>query len=80
MTEDEIRAAVREVALEILELEPEELADEADLEDLGGDSIMRLELVSALQQRLGVRYTVDDEVRINSVKSAVEITQNVLAS
>ncbi|GAB2584488.1 hypothetical protein GCM10027168_16560 [Streptomyces capparidis] len=80
MTDDEIRAAVRDIALEILELEPDELSDEADLEELGGDSIMRLELVAALQERLGVRYTVEDEVRINSVRTAVEITRGALAS
>ncbi|MCF6524488.1 acyl carrier protein [Streptomyces sp. JJ36] len=79
LTEDALRTLVREHALRILELEPQELADATTFEDAGGDSLQRLELVSVLQDELGVQFSVDDEVRITSVKAAVEVAQQALA-
>lgn len=78
MTEEEIRRTVREIALEILELEPDELTDKMNFEDAGGDSIQRLELVTALRRELGVEYTLEDEARIESVRTAVQVTQRLL--
>lgn len=78
MTEEEIRRTVREIALEILELEPDELTDKMNFEDAGGDSIQRLELVTALRRELGVEYTLEDEARIESVRTAVRVTQRLL--
>lgn len=78
MTETEIRTVVREHALRIFEVEEAELADETAFEDAGGDSLQRLELVSVLQDELGVVFTVDDEVRITSVKAAVEVALQVM--
>ncbi|MEU2724678.1 acyl carrier protein [Streptomyces smyrnaeus] len=79
-TEQEIRAVVRETALRIFELEPEELADETDFETAGGDSLLRLELVAALRDRLGVEYSVADETEMTSVKAAVEVTRRALGA
>ncbi|MBA0049525.1 acyl carrier protein [Streptomyces sp. AJS327] len=78
MTEGEIRAVVRESALRIFELEPGELADDTAFEAVGGDSIQRLELVSVLQEQLGVVFTVEEEVEIVSVRAAVEYSQRAL--
>lgn len=79
MDEGEIRTVVRENALKIFELEPEQLADDASFESLGGDSIQRLELVSLLQDELGVVFSVEEEVEIVSVRAAVEYAQRALA-
>lgn len=79
MTEEEIRALVREQAAIIMDLDPEELGDDDDFESVGGTSLHRLELVTALSDRLGVRYSLDDEVRMTSVRAAVDVTQRALA-
>lgn len=78
VTEEEIRSVVRDTALEIMELTPQELDDDTGFEAAGGTSLQRLELIAALQDRLGVQYTLDDEVAITSVQAAVDITRRAL--
>lgn len=77
--EEELYRTVRETALRVLEVDPEELGDDTDFETVGGSSLQRLELVSSLQNQLGVDYTLDDEVEITSVRRAVDITRRYLA-
>ncbi|MFG3254482.1 acyl carrier protein [Streptomyces sp. NPDC048172] len=77
-SEREIREAVRENALRIFELAPEELDDETDFRQAGGDSLLILELVAALRERLGAEYTVADEAEMNSVSAVVKITRRVM--
>jgi acyl carrier protein len=77
MTEDEneIRSAVREVVAEILELQPDEFADDSHFEDIGADSVQRLEVVIRLRRKFGAHYSLEEEAAINSVSDAVRITQ-----
>ena len=77
MDQREIRRIVGEVVMDVLELELEELSDDADFHtDLGGDSIQRLELVVALEKRFDIQYALNDEARMNCIDDVVEITQS----
>ncbi len=77
MDKREIRRIVGEVVMDVLELELEELRDNADFHtDLGGDSIQRLELVVALEKRFGIQYAFSDEARMNCINEVVEITES----
>lgn len=80
MDQREIRRIVGEVVMDVLELELEELSDNADFHtDLGGDSIQRLELVVALEKRFGIQYALNDEARMNCIDEVVEITQSYVS-
>lgn len=74
-TSDAIRNEIRDVVAEVLELEPGELTDETDFDDIGADSVQRLEVVIQLRRRFGVRYSLEEEAAINSVDDAVRITE-----
>lgn len=70
-----IRSAVREAVAEVLELEPDEFTDDSDFEEIGADSLQRLEVVIRLRRQFGVHYSLEEEAAINSVNDAVRITQ-----
>jgi acyl carrier protein len=56
MTQAEVTALLRELLADILELDPQELDVEQDLiDDLDTDSLQRLELMTEVEHRLGVR-------------------------
>lgn len=79
MTEDEIRAAVTETALEVFELEPDEVEGDTSLEgELHVDSLQKLEFITALEKRFGVRYNASEGSHLDTVDSAVRITQERL--
>jgi acyl carrier protein len=76
-SEEEIRDGVRSVVMTILELEPDELDDDADFDSLGADSLLRMEILSSLGKRFGVRPTLEQEARMNSVSNAVGVLRAV---
>src|SRR5262245_37960253 len=79
MTPVEIRARVRDILLEILELEPDELPDAAAFsEQLGADSLKRLELTLRLEKAFNTAYALQDLSRMSSVDAAVRITEQYL--
>lgn len=80
MDRDEIRRIAAEVVSEILELDADELRNDADFHtDLGGDSIQRLELIVTLEKRFGVHYSPGDERAMNCVNDIVTITEKYAA-
>jgi acyl carrier protein len=77
MKKEKIKKIVDEVVMEIFELEPEELKEDADLYcDIGGNSIQKLELIVALERRLGIRYALSEETNMNCVRDIVLITES----
>lgn len=81
MTEGELRETVRDAMATILELEPDELRDDADFYgELGGDSLQKLELVVALEKRLGVHFADGDAARMNSVDAIVRVARDASGS
>jgi acyl carrier protein len=54
---EELRQAVREVVLEILELEAEELDDDLSFVELGSDSVAKVEMIVALERRFDLRFS-----------------------
>ncbi len=60
LTEQEL-SGVREILCREMDVKPEQLQPEATLEaDLGADSLTKVEIIMALEERFGV--TVPDEV------------------
>ncbi|MGY6652043.1 acyl carrier protein [Amycolatopsis sp. TRM77291] len=68
---------LRTLVARVLEVEPAEVTDEANLvEDLGVDSLLLLEVAARILQRYGIRV---GDAAISEVETLGEIHQLVLA-
>ncbi|GHG63597.1 acyl carrier protein [Streptomyces griseocarneus] len=64
---EELRATIAET----LELDPEEVTDDARfVEDLGADSLLALEMQVVLEEDYGVHLTEDDLRRTTTLRAA----------
>jgi acyl carrier protein len=76
MTREEVVTLLRELLGEILELEPQELDVEQDLvDDLDTDSLQRLELMTEVEERIGVRL---DARAWREARTLTELTELTL--
>jgi acyl carrier protein len=74
MTNQEIRETVIELAEDILELDLASMAeDELDLDALDVDSLDRIELLMAVQQEFGVKFTPDELKSMSSIGDVVAV-------
>ncbi|GAA4685535.1 MULTISPECIES: acyl carrier protein [Streptomyces] len=70
MNESDIRTGVREVFAQVLATSPEQVPVDADLyDDLGADSLNKLEVIAHVEARFGCRLTDDEAALGNSVDS-----------
>jgi acyl carrier protein len=76
LTEGEIRAVVTETAMEVFELEPDEVEGNPSFQrDLDVDSLQKLEFIATLEQHFGIRYTSSEGSSMDSLDDAVRFTQ-----
>ena len=74
MDRAEVLAEVRAVAVEILDVAPEAVSPGARFrEDLDASSLDMIELVMALEDRLGRRFSQDELASITTVGQAVDL-------
>ncbi|MET8044302.1 acyl carrier protein [Micromonospora sp. NPDC005215] len=67
-------AVIREVAVEVLVVEPEAVTEDADFrKDLDAESLDLVELLMALEDRLGIRLPEDGLRGINTVGQALDM-------
>ncbi|MEU7799033.1 acyl carrier protein [Micromonospora arborensis] len=67
-------AILREVAVEVLVVEPEAVTEDADFrKDLDAESLDLVELMMALEDRLGIRLPEDGLREINTVGQALDM-------
>jgi 3-oxoacyl-(acyl-carrier-protein) synthase/acyl carrier protein len=70
--EAEVRGAVRQLAARLLEVDEAELDDAGDWEaGLGGDSLQRLELLSLVEDRFGIRFSVEAGAAMSTIDAVV---------
>jgi len=80
MTRAEVVALLRELLGEILELDPSELQLEQDLiDDLDTDSLQRLELMTEIEHRLGVRLDARAWREARTLSELTDLTLRELA-
>ena len=60
MTRDDALLVVREALAIVLELDVAQLAPDASLDELGADSIARVEWAEIVEERIGRRMRFDD--------------------
>jgi acyl carrier protein len=74
MERDEALTALREVAVEVLSVEPDVVTDEARFkEDLDADSLDLVELVMGLEERFDISVPEEDLDGVTTVGNAVDL-------
>jgi acyl carrier protein len=80
MERDEALSALREVAVEVLSVEPDQVVETAKFkEDLDADSLDLVELVMALEEEFGVEVPEEDLEGIETVGQAYDLVVGKLA-
>ena len=81
MERDEVLAALREVAVEVLSGEPDAVVEDARFkEDLDADSLDLVELVMGLEERFDISVPEEDLENVGTVGQAVDLVLAKLAA
>ena len=81
MERDDALSALREVAVEVLSVEPETVTEDARFkEDLDADSLDPVELVMGLEERFDISVPEEDLENVTTVGQAVDLVMNKVAS
>jgi acyl carrier protein len=76
MDTEEVRSVVLGIAQKILGSDPRDLVDCADLkDDLGIDSILRMEFLVAVERRFKVKFKAEDAQNIEKMGDVVQTVQ-----
>ena len=74
MDRDQVMVTMREVAPEVLGVEPDAVVEEASFkEDLDADSLDLVELVMGLEERLDITIPEEELADIKTVSQAVDL-------
>lgn len=74
-----IEQRVKEIIIEQLGVDPEQVTNEASfVDDLGADSLDTVELVMALEEEFGLEIPDEDAEKISTVNEAVEYIEKNL--
>ncbi len=77
MERPEVLEAIREVAVEVLSVEPDQVTEEARFkEDLDADSLDLVELVMWLEERFDITVPEEDLEGVTTVGQAVTLVMN----
>ncbi|HEX4778032.1 MAG TPA: acyl carrier protein [Acidimicrobiia bacterium] len=77
MERPEVLEAIREVAVEVLSVEPDAVTEEARFkEDLDADSLDLVELVMGLEERFDITVPEEDLEGVTTVGQAVTLVMN----
>ena len=81
MTRDEIAAKVKNIIVEQLGVNAEEVKDEASfIDDLGADSLDTVELVMALEEEFGAEIPDEDAEKLRTVGESVNYIEQKIAA
>ncbi len=76
---DEIRAKVKDIVCDILELEPEEVTESSlFIEDFGADSMRAIEILSALEITFRTNINQADLERMVNLDGIYEVLEETL--
>ena len=76
MAEKSVQDRVKEIIVEQLGVNPDQVTPEAKfIEDLGADSLDTVELVMAFEEEFGIEIPDEDAEKITRVKEAVDYNE-----
>ena len=74
MMTEEVKAKVREIIAEILEVEPDELEEDKDFEETyEADSLRKIEIVAKLEKALDITIPQTELAKIRTLKAVYQI-------
>jgi acyl carrier protein len=75
-TENTIDQDVRKLIADIIEMEPDQIAPDANLvEDLGMDSMMALEILASIEKKFRIKIPEEDLPKITTLNNAIELAK-----
>jgi acyl carrier protein len=81
MEREEALSALREVAVEVLSVEPDQVVEESRFkEDLDADSLDLVELVMGLEERFDISVPEEDLENVATVGNAVDLVMAKVAA
>ena len=81
MERDEALSALREVAVEVLSVDPDVVVEDARFkEDLDADSLDLVELVMGLEERFDISVPEEDLENVGTVGQAVDLVMAKVAA
>lgn len=81
MNRDDVLGTLREVAVEILGVEADAVAEAASFkDDLGADSLDLVEVVMALEERLDIAIPEEELTDIKTVGQAIDVVLSKVAT
>jgi acyl carrier protein len=81
MEREEAVSALREVAVEVLSVDPDSVVEEARFkEDLDADSLDLVELVMGLEERFDISVPEEDLENVGTVGQAVDLVMAKVAA
>ena len=81
MSPIEVKSRIRELVAEVLEVEPQELKENAQfVKDLGMDSMMALEILAGIEKRFKIVIPEEKLGQFTDVNKTTEIVLGVLGS
>jgi len=81
MERDEALSALREVAVEVLSVEPDQVVESSRFkEDLDADSLDLVELVMGLEERFDISVPEEDLENVTTVGQAVDLVMAKVAA
>jgi acyl carrier protein len=81
MEREEALSALREVAVEVLSVEPDQVVEESRFkEDLDADSLDLVELVMGLEERFDISVPEEDLENVATVGQAVDLVMAKVAA
>lgn len=78
MNRDQISVQVRQLLAEQLTIDSTKVTEQATLDELGADSLDRVEIIMKLEDLFGVEISDDDADRLTSVESIVSYLEQHL--
>ncbi|MBI4715769.1 MAG: acyl carrier protein [Nitrospirae bacterium] len=75
---DAIEMKVREVIKNVLQVNEEDILQESTIEDLGGDSLAALGIISELEQEFDLEIPDEAARKVDSFASAIEIVRKLV--
>ena len=79
MTDVQIKSELKEMMVEIMEAEPEEIKDDAQfVRDLGMDSMMALEVLASLEKKYKIVIPEEELLKFTTLNNTVEVVSKIV--